>query len=157
MKAETSAKPKDLPGAHLANAVFFCREVLKLLKKADLSSGGVERLVYRHGAHAIGWVYLKQLRKRIEVPSPVQPKDVPALISVSFDATRQAGFDAFPKIMGPLAFFKNQGDTTPFVSALMETCYKLKDHQALPPLKQAPGYAGVEKLLSFMASQAPQV
>jgi hypothetical protein len=146
----------DLPGAHLANAVFFSREITKLLKKADLSSGGIERLVYRHGVQAIGWVYMKRLRNRIEVPKPVDPNDVPTIISVSFDAMRQAALDGFPKFTGPLAFFKSQGDTTPFVAALMESSYQLTGHPALPPLKQKGGQAGVDKLIAFMAGQAPQ-
>ncbi len=128
---------QDLAGAHLANAVFFYREVARLLEIADQSSTGRERLVYRHGLHAIGWCYMKRLRSWILKPVPLNPATIPALISQSFDEHRQCGVDAFTaSLTGPLAFFKSQTDTTPYLVALMETAFRLANHAALPALKQ---------------------
>ena len=127
---------ETLSGVHLANAVYFARAIQELIKQADRSSAGVERLVYRHGLHAIGWGYLKRVRNLILVPTPIDPGGIPAKISVSFDEHRQRAFDTFPKFgKGPLAFFKNQGDTTPYLLHLLEAGCAVQDQQALTPLK----------------------
>lgn len=149
-----------LTGAHLANAVYFARAIQELTRQADRSSVGVERLVYRHGLHTIGWAYLKRVRSLIQAPVPVDPKDIAARISVSFDEHRQRVFDSFPKYgKGPLAFFKNQGDTTPYLLSLLEAGCAVQDQQALTPLKAST----VDKpfphvqLLNYLTQQAAQI
>ena len=150
----------DLAGVHLVNAVYFTRAIQELIKKADQSSQYTERLVYRHGMHALGWSYLKKLKKRIAVPMPIAPADIPQIISQSFDVHRQLAVDVFPTLgRGPLAFFKNQGDTTPYLLRLSETSYQLSGHEALPALKapQQNEAFPYERLLRFLSQQAPQV
>lgn len=149
-----------LAGAHLANAVFFHRELVKLLVNADRSSVGKERLIYRHGQNAIGWSYTKRLRNRIVAPAPVNPTQIPALISQTFDAHRQLAVDTFTAMFtGPLAFFKNQTDTTPYLVNLMEQSFGLAGHAALPALKQPQVNEAFkqERLFRFLSQQAPQV
>ncbi len=150
----------DLAGVHLVNAVYFTRAIQELIKKADQSSYGTERLVYRHGVHALGSSYMKKLRKRITVPAPIAPAAIPQIISQSFDLHRQLAVDVFPKFgKGPLAFFKNQSDTTPYLLQLSEKSYQLSDHEALPALKQPQQQEAFpyERLLRFLSQQAPQV
>lgn len=147
-------------GSHLANAVFFLREIQKLIKRADLSTQKQqERLGYRHGAHAIGAVFLKQLVGRIRAPAIVALADIPNIISTSFDVHRQHAADLFPKVAGPLSFFKSTTETTPYLSELMEVSYGLKAHVALPALRSA-AHTGIfpqEPLFNFLAQQAPQI
>ncbi len=127
---------ETLSGAHLANAVYFARAIQDLVKQADRSSAGIERLIYRHGVHAIGWSYLKRARSLIQVPEPVDPTIIKMRISVSFDEHRQRAFDSFPDAgKGPLAFFKNQGDTTPYLLKLLEAICAAPDQKTLTPLK----------------------
>ncbi|MBK7052031.1 MAG: AIPR family protein [Rhodoferax sp.] len=129
---------RNLTWPQLANAVYYSRAVLKLIKSADQSSSGIERLVYRHGAHAIGWSYLKRLRNRIDASSPIEPRTIPAVISASFDTHRQIAFDQYNSLFGgPLAFFKNQTDTTPYLVKVMIQSYDLQDHPAIPALRVA--------------------
>lgn len=151
---------ETLPGSHLANAVYFARAIQELTKQADRSSTGGEGLVYRHGLHAIGWAYLKRVRNLIQVPVPADPKDIAARISVSFDEHRQRAFDSFPKFgKGPLAFFKSQSDTTPYLLRLLEAGCIVQDQQALVPLKAST----VDKpfphvqLLNYLSQHAAQI
>ena len=149
-----------LAGAHLANAVFLYREISKLLIKADRSSTGRERLVYRHGLHAIGWSYMKRLRDLTCVSAPMDSTQIPAQISQSFDEHRQKSVDAFSAVFtGPLAFFKSQTDTTPYLAGLMEQSFGLADHAALPALKrpQVNESFKQERLFRFLSQQAPQI
>lgn len=149
-----------LSGAHLVNMVYFYRAIQALVKQADRGSAGLERLVYRHGLHAIGWSYLKRLRDRIFVPAPVDFGSTAILISQSFDSHRQLAFDLFPRFgKGPLAFFKSQGDTTPYSIGVMEAAYGLTGHAALGPLKQPQAHEAFpgERLLRFLSQSATQI
>jgi hypothetical protein len=151
---------ETISGAHLANAVYFSRTVQNLVKQADRSSAGLERLIYRHGIHAIGWSYLKRLRNRIFTPIPVDPSGVTAIVSQSFDIHRQVAFDSFSLLgKGPLGFFKNQADTTPYLLRLMETTYGLQNHPAIQALKQPQTQEAFpyERLLRFLSQNAVQV
>lgn len=151
---------ETLPGVHLANAVFFARAIQELIKQADRSSNGIERLIYRHGVNAIGWTYLKRVRTLIMVPEPVDVAGIAAKISVSFDEHRQRAFDAFQNAFkGPLAFFKSQGDTTPYLLKLLEAGSAVQDPQALAPLRAST----VDKpfphvhLLNYLSQHAAQI
>jgi hypothetical protein len=151
---------QELAGAHLANAVFFYREVTRLLSHADRSSTGDERMVYRHGLNAIGWSYMKRLRSRFMAAAPMNPAQIPALISQSFDEHRQIAVDSFTALFTrPLEFFKSQTDTTPYLLTVMESAFGLAGHAALPALKQ-PQVNEVfnqERLFRFLSQQAPQI
>lgn len=151
---------QQLAGVHLANAVFFYREIARLIEKADQSSMGKERLIYRHGLNAIGWSYMKRLRSRIQTAVPVNVAQIPALISQSFDEHRQLAVDSFTAAFtGPLAFFKSQTDTTPYLVDLMEKAFGLAAHAALPALKQPQVDEAFkqERLFRFLSQQAPQI
>jgi AIPR protein len=151
---------QELIGAHLANAVFFYREVARLLEQADQSSTGQEKSIYRHGSNAIGWSYMKRLRLRIATPAPINPAQVSALISQSFDEHRQLAVETLPKgNQNLLSFFKSQANTNPYLIALMERAFGLGDHAALPALKQsqASDELNQERLFRFLSQQAPQI
>jgi hypothetical protein len=149
----------ELTGTRLANAVFYARSILKLIKSADQSSAGNERLVYRHGAHAIGWSYFKRLKDRINAPAIVAPATIPAVISASFDEHRQIVFDQYKSLFkGPLAFFKSQTDTTPYLAEVMKHSYELNAHPAIPTLSVSqPKELFPERLFNFLAQNAKKV
>jgi hypothetical protein len=96
----------------------------------------------------------------IEVPEPVNPASIAAKISVSFDEHRQRAFDRFPKYgKGPLAFFKSQGDTTPYLLNLLEMACANQDPQTLAPLKAS----AIDKpfphvqLLKYLSQHSAQI
>ena len=149
-----------LSGAHLANAVYFARATQELIKRADRSTTAIERLVYRHGLHTIGWAYLKRLRNLIQIPIPVDPETIEAKISVSFDEHRQLAFDLFPKDgKGPMAFFKSQGDTTPYVLRLLQNSCANQNNEALDFLKANPGVVPFPhaNLLNYLSQNLAQI
>jgi hypothetical protein len=151
-----------LPGVSLANAVFYSRGVHNLGRAADRGSSGIERLTYRHGINAIGWVFIKRVRDRIQSTHLITPAAVNVQISQPFDELRQQSSNQFrdaSSSKGPLAFFKNQTDAVPYLANLMEQNYKLAAHQALPSLKAAAGNEAFprERLFNFMSQQAPQI
>lgn len=151
---------QELAGAHLANAVFLYREVARLLGNADQSSTGKERLIYRHGLNAIGWSYMKRFHSRITASAPMNPAQIPGLISQSFDVHRQMAVDSFPSgFTGPLALFKSQTDATPYLADLMEQAFGLAGHAALPALKRPHANEAFkqEHLFRFLSQQAPQI
>lgn len=152
----------DLKGAFLANAVFYSRHIWHLVKQADASSSGIERLVYRHGAHAIGWSLLKLFRNRIRSAQISDVRAIPNLVSRPFDENRQLAADQFlnnPIAKGPLAFFKSQTDTTPYLIQLMLKGCKLESHPAIAALNTPSANESFprEKLFAFLTQNAPQV
>lgn len=152
----------NVTGVSLANAVTYFRCIQNLLLTAEWSTTGQERLTYRHGLNAIGWAYLKRLRDRIRSPNLVDAAAASQQISASFDEVRQQGADLFKTMRldkGPLAFFKSQSYTIPYLSRMLETNYQLSEHPALPPLKVATANEAFpsERLFTFMTQQAPQV
>lgn len=153
---------ENISGAHIANAVFAMRAISKLLKAAEHSSSAEERLVYRHGNHAMGAIFIKRLKKRIERPVPTTEDDIAKAISVDFDTFRQNATDHFESsFSGPLAFFKNQSSTQGYMIKVMKDCYNLKDDSAVPHLEKIPPSKDEvyprEKLFSFLAQKAPQI
>ena len=151
---------EQLAGAHLANAVYCYRAVHELLVKADQGSAGKERLLYRHGLNAIGWSFLKRLRGRIQVAAPLDPSTIAGLVSQPFDAQRQVAFDLFPKeFVGPLAYFKSQTDTTPFLINLLERAYGMHGDPTVQTLKQPQVNEAFprQKLFAYLCQRAPQI
>jgi hypothetical protein len=151
----------SLRGIRLVNAVLFSRHIHKLLKIADATSYGTERLVYRHGLHAIGFVLLKRLRSRIDIAKPVDAAHIAALLSHPFDELRQQAANLFQASVtgcGPLAYFKSQERAIPFVNALMTQNFGFTGHPAIAPLNTP--HSGdvfpLARLFRFMSQQAPQ-
>jgi hypothetical protein len=151
-----------LPGVRLINAVYYSRHIHRLLKVADLGSHGTERLVYRHGMHAIGQVLHKRLRQRIEAAEPVDPNNVGPLLSQPFDVLRQQAADLFRETVighGPLAHFKSQEYTVPYLRRLMAMNYGLTDHSAVTALDVYHHGDPFPRagLFKFLTQQAPQI
>jgi hypothetical protein len=153
---------ESLTGCKLANAVFYARTIQQLARASEQSSKGIEKLTYRHGVHAIGSVLVKRLAKKIDASQVIDRGQIRVQISVPFDELRQQCVDVFRSThsdKGPLAFFKNQTETVPFLARVMEQNYGLANHPALPALKQAKktDQFPQEGLFRFMASHALQI
>jgi hypothetical protein len=153
----------QVSGVSLANAVTYLRSIQGLLRSAEWSTNNSqERLTYRHGVSAIGWILMKRLRTRINQTTIIDSASAQQHISEGFDVLRQQSADLFAILhldKGPLAFFKNQSYTVPYLARLMETNYQLSNHAALPALKVAAANEIFprEKLFKFMSQQAPQL
>jgi transposase InsO family protein len=152
-----------LTGATLINAVLCYREVRRLMLYNEHHATGQERLIYRHGAHVISAVMIKRLRGRINAPTTINPTTIPTLISLGLDQLRQDTFDLAGqhlRFVGPLAYFRNQGNVTTFLVDLMEKNYALATDPAIAPLRNLQGVAEAypkKRLIDYLASRAPQL
>lgn len=155
----------QLTGAALINAVLCSRAIHDLLLSSELRapSRSQERLVYRHGVHAITAVLMKRLRTKIRAPLPMDPATLPALVSQPFDELRQQAFDtARGRLIGegPLAYFRNQGNVVSFLAELMTTNFGLGADPAIATLRNVAGPAEAyprKRLFDYLSPRAPQI
>lgn len=154
-----------LPGTTLVNAVLCYRAIRTLVvdyeQKAPVRSQ--ERLIYRHGLHAITAVMMKRLRNKIGAAAVIDPATLPALISQPLDQLRQQAFDLGRQrliVEGPLAYFRNQGNVAAFLADLMEAHFALAADPALAPLRNIQNAAEAyprQRLIDYLSSRAPQL
>lgn len=154
-----------LPGATLVNAVLCYRAIRSLVvdyeQKAPARSQ--ERLIYRHGIHAITAVMMKRLRNKIGAAAVIDPAVIPALISQPLDQLRQHAFDLGRQRLtfeGPLAYFRKQGNVAAFLADLMEAHFALAADPALAPLRNIQNAADAyprKRLIDYLSSRAPQL
>lgn len=155
--------PTTLTGAALVNAVLCHGAIRNLIVGYDARARGQERLIYRHGIHAISAVMMKRLRGRIETAVVVDPVTIPALISQPLDHLRQQAFELAQRNLlgqGPLAYFRNQGNVAAFLTGLMETNFALAADPAVAPLRNIQNAADAyprKRLVDYLSSHAQQL
>ena len=155
----------QLAGVTVVNAVLCSRSIRALLldNEQKAPSRSQERLIYRHGSHAIATVLMKRLRNRIRATTPMDAAAVPALVSQPLDQLRQEAFDlAKARLIfeGPLAYFRNQGNVGSYLVDLMTTNYGLASDPAIEPLRNVHGPVEAyprKRLIDYLASRAPQI
>jgi len=154
-----------LKGVALVNAVFCHRAIRTLLVDYDQKAPArsVERLIYRHGIHAISAAMMKRLRQRISSPAVIDNAALPSLLSQPLDQLRQEAHDvARGRLLGdgPLAYFRNQGNVTSFLAELMITNFGLTGDPAIAPLRNVTGAPEAyprKRLFDYLSSRAPQL
>lgn len=156
-----------LPGATLVNAVLCHRAIRTLVVdyEARASARSQERLIYRHGIHAITAVMMKRLRNRIGAAAVVDTVVIAALLSQpdTLDQLRQQAFTLGQQrliLEGPLAYFRNQSSVAAFLADLMETHFALAADPAITPLRNIQTAADAyprKRLLDYLSSRAPQL
>jgi hypothetical protein len=105
---------------------------------------------------------LKRLRSKIDIAQPINPAQIGQLLSQPFDELRQQTADLFQGTFtdrGPLAHFKSQERTVPFLKTLMIQNYGLAGDLAIQPLS-APRHDDVfpsAKLFNYLGQKAPQI
>lgn len=154
-----------LPGVVLVNTVLCHRAIRTLVvdyeQKAPARSQ--ERLIYRHGIHAITAVMMKRLRNKIGAAAVIDPATIPALISHPLDQLRQQSFDLGRQRLifeGPLAYFRKQGNVAAFLADLMEAYFALAADSAVAPLRNIQNAADAyprKRLIDYLSSRAPQL
>lgn len=156
-----------LPGTTLVNAVLCHRAIRTLVVdyEARAQARGQERLIYRHGIHAITAVMMKRLRNRIGAAAVVDTAVIGAILSQpdTLDLLRQQAFSLGQQRLtfeGPLAYFRNQSNVAAFMADLMETHFALAADPAIAPLRNIQTAADAyprKRLLDYLSSQAPQL
>lgn len=154
-----------LNGLVLVNAVLCHRAIRTLVVDYDQKAPArsVERLIYRHGIHAIAAVAMKRLRQRSSGAAVLDVSALLTLLSQPLDQLRQEAHDvARGRLLGegPLAYFRNQGNVISFLAELMITNFGLTADPAIAPLRNISGPAEAyprKRLFDYLSGRAPQL
>lgn len=152
-----------LTGIELANAVRALRYVQSRMLVEAVVANGPERLTYKHGAYALGFILVKRIRQAIAGAALIDETKLKAELGAPFDAARQTLWGTVqPKtaLKGPLAIFRNQTDAVPLLRDAMITHYGLGADPAIAPLQATvvPTDPYPQKaLFDFLSAKAPQV
>ena len=152
---------QTLSSMRLANAVAVYRYIKRQVASSARAAGPGERLAYRHGEYAMGFVFAKQFRDAIDGSVLIDPSKLPSAGSAPYDQLRQHQWEIIHSIPwpGPLALSKNQDHTFGIIRRLMTRQYGLKGDQAIKALrsKSALGQPYPIHLFKYLASKAPQI
>lgn len=152
-----------LTGIELANAVRALRYVQSRMLVEAVVANGPERLTYKHGAYALGFILVKRIRQVIAGAALIDETKLNAELGVPFDAARQTLWGTVqPKtaLKGPLAIFRNLTDAVPLLRDTMIAHYGLAADPAIAPLqtKVTVGEAYPQKaLFDFLSAKAPPI
>lgn len=154
----------NLSAYRLLNAVLFSRYVhARMVIEAAVRGAGYEKLTYKHGAFALGFVLAKRLEGVMAGASIIDAAKLKTELSAPFDLARQSLWDAVQKrtaYKGPLAILRNVGDAVPVLRDAMITHYGLGADPAIAPLqaKVTVGEPYPQKaLFDFLSAKAPQI
>jgi hypothetical protein len=153
--------PSTLSAIQLANAVRFLRYV-QSRTTVEGRGVGAERLSYRHGIHAIGWVLAKRIIKEQQDAKLLDDAKLKNILVVPFDELRQIHWTETQRrlhLKGPLALFRNQTDTIPLLESILIAYYGLGADPALRH-KRSQHVAGSpypKALFDYLISRAPQI
>jgi hypothetical protein len=113
----------ELSGRKLANAVRLYRRASRLVASNEYASSGQEKLIYRHGRHAIMWLTLGANLAWLGRSDIMSDAQADGLLSAPLDTWREkvraeAMVDMIAVDKGPLGFFRNMTSARPFVVKL---------------------------------------
>jgi len=153
-----------LSAIKLANAVRFLRYVqLRMITEVRAASGQ-ERLTYKHGNHAIGWVLAKQVANECHGAKLFDESKLRDGIGVAFDQLRQTvwavtGNRISITFKGPLALYRNQTETIPLLESIIIQQYNLGADPvvAIKKKQQTIGQAYPKDLFEYLIAKAPQI
>lgn len=162
---------KSVTPFRLVNAVRVNRYIQQRMETESLAVSGQERLTYKHGSYAMGWLLVKRLRMAISTERLVDETKLATTLSVPFDELRQLLWtktqnatlsSAGPPpeyFRGPLAFFRNQTDVVPLLQEIAIENFGLAQDPVIGHKKQQQptGQPYPEALFAYLISKAPQI
>lgn len=156
--------PSDLSIQTLVNAVTFYRYVqAQMVIQASGATTSLERLTYKHGVFALGWVLSKRIRKYIFAPNLIKLTTLETAMSRPFDEARNRLHDLIQEQYnlgrGALAVYRNQTHAIPVIQRLMLEDYGLANDPAIP-YKQSQNQANDPypvALFDYLAQKAPEI
>ena len=150
-----------LSSMRLANAVAVYRYIKRQVAASARAAGPGERLAYRHGEYAMGFVFAKQFRAAIDGAALIDPAKLPTVGGALYDQLRQHQWDIMQSItgQGPLALSKNQDRVFEIIRRLMTRQYGLNGDPAIKALraKSTLGQPYPVDLFKYLASKATQI
>lgn len=152
-----------LTGIELANAVRALRYIQLRMLSESIAATGQERLTYKHGIYAMGFILVKRIRQAISGVALIDEAKLKDGLGAAFDSARQTLWETTQpqtSLTGPLAIFRNLTDAVPILRDTMITHYGLVADPAIAPL-QAKATAGEQypqkALFDFLSAKAPQI
>lgn len=153
-----------LSAIKLANAVRFLRYVQLRMTTEVRAASGQERLTYKHGNHAIGWVLAKRVANECQSAKLFDEVKLRDGIGVAFDQLRQTvwtvtGNRISITFKGPLALFRNQTETIPLLESIIIQHYNLGADSVVESKRkqQKAGQAYPQDLFDYLIAKAPQI
>jgi len=153
-----------LSAIKLVNAVRFLRYVQLRITSEVYAAAGQERLTYKHGNHALGWVLAKRVVNECQGAKLFDESKLKNAIGVAFDQLRQTvwtitGNRISITFKGPLALYKNQTETIPLLESIMIQHYNLGADPVVEFKKkqQTSGQAYPTNLFEYLIAKAPQI
>ncbi len=146
----------------VVNSVRFARYVNRRMR-SEAEGTGPEKLTYKHGASALGWILAKRVAHEQNGSQLFQTPSLSTVLSVPFDALRQTLWDETSSaLLGrtPLVMYRSQTRTIPIVEKTMLSNYQLTEDPAIPRKRAARSNrkeAYPEDLFNYMISKAPQI
>jgi hypothetical protein len=151
----------QLTAFQLANAVRFTRFVVARMNIESIGYGR-EKLTYKHGAFAFGWLLAKQVRNERDTAKLFDPAKLASQLSAAVDQLRQKLWAKTQPMLGsksPLAFFRAQDRTVPLLSTVMIDHYGLLADPAVAAKQWKQNYKDPYpvELFNYLLSKAPQI
>jgi len=152
-----------LTGIQLANAVRTLRYVQRRMVTEASAANGLERLTYKHGVYALGFIMAKQVKQVIAGAKLIDETKLRTKLGVPFDAARQTLWGVVqPKtvLKGPLAIFRNQTDAVPILRDAMIAHYGLAADPAIARLQAKVVLTDPypqKALFDYLSAKAPQI
>ena len=153
-----------LSAIKLANAVRFLRYVQLRMTTEERAASGQERLTYKHGNHAIGWVLAKRVTNECNGAKLFDESKLRNGIGVAFDQLRQMVWAVTENrinitFKGPLALYRNQTETIPLLESIIIQHYSLGADPVVEfkRKQQTTGQAYPIDLFKYLIAKAPQI
>jgi hypothetical protein len=152
-----------LSGIELANSVSALRYIQSRMFTEAIVASGPERLTYKHGVYALGFILAKRIKHVISGVALIDETKLNTQLGAPFDAARQTLWGAIQPmtaLKGPLAIFRSQTCAVPLLRDTMIAHYGLATDPAIAPLqsKATPGEPYPQKaLFDFLSARAPQI
>lgn len=153
-----------LSAIKLANAVRFLRYVQLRMTTEVRAASGQERLTYKHGNHAIGWVLAKRVANECNGAKLFDESKLRNGIGVAFDQLRQMVWAVTENrinitFKGPLALYRNQTETIPLLETIIIQNYNLVADPVgeFKRKQQTAGQAYPIDLFDYLIAKAPQI
>ena len=151
----------QLTAFQLVNAVRFYRFVMDRMTRESWGYGQ-EKLTYKHGSFAFGWLLAKQVRTERDAAKLFDPAKLKTQLSAQADLLRQVLWSKTQLALGgksPIQIFRSQNHVVPLLSAALIGHYGLAADPAVIAKQGRQQYDQPyqKDLFDYLISKAPQI
>ena len=152
----------SLAAQQIVNAVRIYRYIKFRTIIESGCATGLERLAYKHGVFALGWILAKQLADEFNKVHLLDEDKIRTVLGPIFDILRQKIYDQVRsnnRCFGPLALFRNQGRTVSVIESIMLDHYRLDTDPVILHKRVTTTLVDAypKALFDYMISKAPQI